>query len=214
MFLQIARQISIVILRCTEERTLCTKGQGVRLIFSYYVPEILRRFPPALQACNTTVLQKELPGRDNIAGIATRYGLNGTVETKFAVSVHRGPETHPASSARGYRVFHLATGAGTWCWRPTIFLRRGCEWVGTIPSPPLFACISISWALSSLLLKNEPRSIHFDVLSDRSFKKSPYHSILYKLNSQTGLIKLAKKQLVKLILHYFLIFSKLVTYKY
>ena len=183
MFLRIIRQISIVILRCTEQRTLCTKDQGFCLIFSFSAPELLRRFPLSLQAYNTTVLQKERQGRHSIVGIATRYRLNGPVGTKFAVSPQR------SLLCKEFRIFHRAKAAGTSCWQTTLFLRRGFEWIGTIPSPPLLACISMSWDSSSALLKNEPRSINFDVLSDRSFTKSPYHSISYKLNSQMSLVK-------------------------
>ena len=81
-------------LRRTEESTLCIKGQGVCLIFSFSVPDLLHRFPLSLQAYNTTVFQKERPGRGSIVGRATRYGLNGPAGTTFAVSFQRGPETH------------------------------------------------------------------------------------------------------------------------
>ena len=91
MFLQIIKQLSIVIFRCKEERTLCTEGQSVRLILLFSVPELLRPVPLSHQAYNTTVLQKERPSRDSSVGKEIRYGLNGPAGKKFGLSVQRAP---------------------------------------------------------------------------------------------------------------------------
>jgi len=44
----------------------------------------------------------------------------------------------------GYHVLPGGKAAGAWCWQPTTFQRRGCEWVWAVSPPPLCASIGIS----------------------------------------------------------------------
>jgi len=89
--------------------------------------------------------------RVSALGITTNYELDVSgIESgwgKFCVPVL----TKPASPTMGTGSFSGEKLPGAWCWPPTPFYWRGCEWVGTLQPPPPFACTGTSFHVLYIL---------------------------------------------------------------
>jgi hypothetical protein len=98
--------------------------------------------PACLPACQAGTVHLQSGGRDSVFCIATWYGLDGPRSNSGEGEIFRARPNRP-------RCPHWdrsgGKAAGAWCWPSIPFQCPGYEWVGAIPPPPVFACLSTSW---------------------------------------------------------------------
>jgi hypothetical protein len=103
---------------------------------------------------------------DSSVGIVTCYVQEFRASNSGGAEIFRavqtGSEARPAYCKMGTGSFLAGKQTGAWCWPPITSKRRGCEWVGSINSPPLCTCIGMSWGdLNLYLLASSLRADKF-----------------------------------------------------